>query len=1141
MCPVIDRRVRSPRLPLIAAAVVLALGAAVAWGLSGALGLSYTPASVPAEPAEAAPPQDAAAPPPITAIRVPAVARLRLAATAVADAVQQRGRPRPAVVQETPGEQTAPGGLDVRLVPAVTPESFRLTGAPGALVVEAADLAGAATGLYTVADRIRSGAEVLPADQRGTVVTPRLGLRLTDAGAVGREADVAAFAAGTDYSLNTDVVGSALLPEAPWVDKAAVDRISREFQEFVDHALAQGYNGVVVPGFLEYVTFSSIGGGHAVYPEGDDHIARADALVAAFGPVFRYARDMGMRVYLLTDMLALSPPLERYLERTTGGLDTTSARFWQVYQAGLAELFDRMPFVSGLMVRVGEGGDVYKQPGWDYSSRIAVTSAAGVRAMLTALLHTAGAAGKDVIFRTWTVGVGAVGDLHTNPASYEEVLGGIDDPHLIVSTKYSAGDFYSHLPLNPTLTTGSQRRIVEFQSRREFEGFGALPNDLTVLHQQALQRFLAANPHVEGVWTWTQDGGPLRAGPMSLVLRSGFWQLYDLNSYALGRLAHDPETPAARITADWARQTFSEDPRTVAAIGRMMAMSREAVTKGLYVSPYADHSVRALGLEPPPMMWIFEWDIVTGDSAALDSIYAVSRGRVDEAIADGERAVTLAAQMHDEVAATDPATWRDATQRARLIDTLSYEVDLLRTLSAYRATVLHHAQWLDTGSSSAYTAWKDAESRYRAARDAHLARYSGDVDLPAYNFTAADLGAERAGRDVAMAWAARVLLLLILLVLLRGALRRPGSPGARGLRALTLGAFRPWRLADLDEAPSPVDRVLVVAVPVAALVASRLVFTWFAAPAHVLVTLGGWVLFAATARFVVGRRDPFHLWAVIGGIALLRTALLLAALALRGPGHYWFVFWTAPGWRAAYVVVAFAAFAWLFAGTALVLRDHYGLLRRRAVGAALATFGAPLAVLSAVVAAIGLERALTIWNDQLALLPWGLSRILGITVYLGIPTSLPLFTGLAGLLLVAAGALLSLGRRPPRRPAHALPGRGGPPTRSGSALPPPAAGTTSSHPRLPASSSPAAAPLPALPRRPTPAGGPTPPPGPTALGGPASPTGPVASAGSAPASGLPVAPASSEPAPGPVAPGGSAFPPGPEPSGPGAPAVPAVS
>ena len=62
-----------------------------------------------------------------------------------------------------------------------------------------------------------------------------------------------------------------------------------------------------------------------------------------------------------------------------------------------------MPFVDGLMVRIGEGGAVY-QAGWDYSSRLAVTSPSAVQAMLTALLATAGAHDREIIFRTWTVG-----------------------------------------------------------------------------------------------------------------------------------------------------------------------------------------------------------------------------------------------------------------------------------------------------------------------------------------------------------------------------------------------------------------------------------------------------------------------------------------------------------------------------------------------------------------------------------------------------------------------------------------------------------------------------------------------------------------------------------------------------------------
>ncbi|MFC0032726.1 hypothetical protein ACFFMM_24700 [Micromonospora chaiyaphumensis] len=1010
-------------LPLLAAAIVLVLlGAGVAWGVDGALGIRHAPAAVPHEDAAAAPRRAAAPPPPLASVVVPDEPRTRKAGAAVADALAARGLRRPVVTAAGPAAATTPASraapdlaavttlrAAVRATPGAAPESYRLGVRGTELAVDGSDLAGVAAGLYRLADRIRSGAEALPAAEAGRLITPRLGLRLTDAGSVGREPDPAAFAAGDDYNLNTDVVGPALLPRAPWVDAGAAARIGAQFRQFVDHSVAQGYNAVVVPGFLEYVTFARVGDGHAVYPPGDTHVDRARAMVAAFGPVFGYAEEMGVKVFLLTDMLAVSPPLEAYLTRTVGGLDVADPRLWTVYQAGLAELFESLPFVDGLMVRVGEGGAVYAADGWDYSSKLAVTTAASVRAMLRALLDTAGRAGREVVFRTWTVGVGAVGDLHTNPESYARVLGGFDDPHLIVSTKYTLGDFYSHLPLNTTLLAGAHRRIVEFQARREFEAFGSLPNDLGPLHREALRAFLAANPRVEGVWNWTQDGGPLRAGPMSLYLRTGFWQLYDLNTYAVARLAWDPDTDPAQVTADWAYRTFSADPDTVAAIGQAMALSRAAVTRGLYIGPYADRSVRALGLEPPPMMWIFEWDIPTGDSAALDSIYAVTGGRVDAAIEEGGQAVALARRMRDLVAATDRTTWRDAALRERFTATLDYQVNLFETLAAYRTMVLRHAQWLDTGSPAAYDGWRAAATAYRDARDAHRQRYGGDLDLPAYRFTAADLGAERADRDPAMAWAARVLLALILVVVLLG-LRGRGFGGAAA-RGLLLGALRPWRMAALPAPASRADRLLVWLVPAVVLVASRLVFTWFAAPAHLLVTLGGWALFALVVRLAVGRRDPFHLWAVVGGVALLRSVLLLAALAGRGPGRYWFAFWTAPTLRGAYLTVAFAAFGWLFVATAVVLRDRYGMRRRRAVGLTLTAAGVPLGVLAGLVAVIGLERALTVWNDQLALLPWGLSRILGITVYLGIPTGLPGYAAGAGVALTAAGLLLSIGRR----------------------------------------------------------------------------------------------------------------------------------
>ena len=49
---------------------------------------------------------------------------------------------------------------------------------------------------------------------------------------------------------------------------------------------------------------------------------------------------------------------------------------------------------------------------------------------------------------------------------------------------------------------------------------------------------------------------------MTLYLRTGFWQLYDLNTYGTARLAWDPDADPAQITADWVRQTLSADPAT---------------------------------------------------------------------------------------------------------------------------------------------------------------------------------------------------------------------------------------------------------------------------------------------------------------------------------------------------------------------------------------------------------------------------------------------------------------------------------------------------------------------------------------------------------------------------------------------------
>lgn len=357
------------------------------------------------------------------------------------------------------------------------------------------------------------------------------------------------------------------------------------------------------------------------------------------------------------------------------------------------------------------------------------------------------------------------------------------------------------------------------------------------------------------------------------------------------------------------------------------------------------------------------------------------------------------------MARSDPDTWRPGA-RDQLLAALDYEVSTLTLLAEYRAMFLSAAHWHDTGEG--YGEWRADRDAYERAAQAHVAAYGDDLEHPAWNLTAADLGVQRADRDRAMAYLARVLLVLALAWLVLGLRLAPA-------RASFVAATRPWRAA--DPLPHRVRAVAVV-VPLGLLLATRLVQTSFLAPAHLLVTLGALVLLVV-GLLLGGRRAVGPVLTVVAGVSLLRSVVALLALVGTGPGGYWFAFWTEPGRRSVYVTVAFALWAWLLVAAGWALVPVLG--HRRATGAAVAGAGLALAGAGLFVAAYGLEAALTVWNDQLGLLPWGLARILGITTYLEIPVDAAWWAAAAGAVVLGLGLLLrwtpALSRR--TRPASA--------------------------------------------------------------------------------------------------------------------------
>src|SRR5690606_8431539 len=157
------------------------------------------------------------------------------------------------------------------------------SGTSSDIVIHAADEASAARALYDMAAAVRAGRPLT--ERLGEEVTARLPLRMVDLGAVGVNPDPAQWQDGTDYSQPSKAFADAILPEAPYIEQTALAAANREFDEFVRHSLANGFNAVAFPGFVEFVTFADAPGG-PVYDEADDHLARALALREAFQPMW---------------------------------------------------------------------------------------------------------------------------------------------------------------------------------------------------------------------------------------------------------------------------------------------------------------------------------------------------------------------------------------------------------------------------------------------------------------------------------------------------------------------------------------------------------------------------------------------------------------------------------------------------------------------------------------------------------------------------------------------------------------------------------------------------------------------------------------------------------------------------------------
>jgi hypothetical protein len=481
----------------------------------------------------------------------------------------------------------------------------------------------------------------------------------------------------------------------------------------------------------------------------------------------------------------------------------------------------------------------------------------------------------------------------------------------------------------------------------------------------------------------------------------GFNAINDVNVYSVSKLMLDPYADLDSITGEWVKAYFGSDSLLVTEMTRFLNASHEVLKEGLYISDFARYDVRALGLEPPPMLWIFEWDILGASPAVFSNIYYITGDNFREVLEEGAASVTRAIGLREILLSVQDRVEFHEEDFQSLIASVEYEIELFRLLNYYRVFFMHYYQWIDTGEGSSASGYKVALGQFKAMVDYHEDVYSDNLNTLGMDFEEARTGIRLAEKTpLSIRWA-RVVLVLILFMMVLGI---PGFIRDRGHRrfAGTLyfdALFRPHRITPMDAWHSS-SRLLGFLLTLYAL--ALVIFSGFHSLFFPLVTffLGLIYVLILTLFTRPGRRFPEVMVSLLAP-KLAVMALVLLVVSIRGPQYFWYQFWISDLFRilflTAYVMLLVRKFH-----VHAILSGKWTSRRSGGLFPVLVALGVQVLLAGVLLSYFGLEQSLTALNNEMLVLPAGLSKILGITTHLSIPPELPVW-------VIAAGSILTIG------------------------------------------------------------------------------------------------------------------------------------
>lgn len=387
------------------------------------------------------------------------------------------------------------------------------------------------------------------------------------------------------------------------VDEVQLADSKYRFTAYVDTISKAGYNAISIDDVNHVLNMKKIF-------NSDSFLSKRNALyIAYYKDLIAIAREKHIGVYLISDMQFYNDEVEKNI----WSLSSQNPKLIDFNTLAFTTLFTDFPDISGIILRIWEGWGVYNND--DYKSKIIYTSPKEVNTFLKYLLPIFEKYQKKLIFRTWSIGLWEIGNINNNTQTYDKTFDGISSKNLIVSIKYTPGDFFWFDTMNPTIWHWNLSQIVEAQIRREYEWWGDFVNYFTLDYQKIYKKIMSY-PNVVWVWNWNQTWGWWWGQNILFNFWFNFWK--EVNFYSVWELLQWKDDLKA-ITSDVLhRYNFTFEQEQV--LQGILFSSREIIQKWYYIDDFRKKELKLWNIILPPLLRIW-WGKTTSSPIVLSIIF----------------------------------------------------------------------------------------------------------------------------------------------------------------------------------------------------------------------------------------------------------------------------------------------------------------------------------------------------------------------------------------------------------------------------------------------------------------------------------------------------------------------------------------